>query len=297
MQRIISLWKSSVGGKLVVILGSVVTLCLSCGVLTLFFPSSPEQSDPGVVQTSAAQTIQASAFLIATETSTATLQPILTNTAASTDIPQADYPRVVQVRFEELQKNFAAFVELHQQFAANLALSQDANWYTHTITMMSQLTDGATEIAGMQNYPPEYAAFHQEMQLVAEEGKLLFANYMTALDNQDAGALNQATANLSNMIPHFNQASAEMTRLNPTATPRATSTFLPTVTVIVSFPTSPPQQGVCSCAGNLYNCSKSDFSSKSAAQACYDYCISIGAGDVHDLDRNHDGGACDSGLN
>ncbi|GAG83978.1 unnamed protein product, partial [marine sediment metagenome] len=43
---------------------------------------------------------------------------------------------------------------------------------------------------------------------------------------------------------------------------------------------------------NLYNCS--DFSTQAAAQACYDYCISQGAGDIHDLDRDNDGIACES---
>ncbi len=48
----------------------------------------------------------------------------------------------------------------------------------------------------------------------------------------------------------------------------------------------------CSCSGNLYNCS--DFSSHAQAQACYNYCISIGRGDVHRLDGNSDGDACES---
>ncbi len=49
---------------------------------------------------------------------------------------------------------------------------------------------------------------------------------------------------------------------------------------------------LCACTGNLYNCS--DFSSRAEAQACYDYCISIGAGDVHKLDGNNNGLACEN---
>lgn len=47
----------------------------------------------------------------------------------------------------------------------------------------------------------------------------------------------------------------------------------------------------CDCSGNLYNCP--DFGTYSSAQTCYEYCISIGRGDVHGLDRDGDGTACD----
>ncbi len=49
---------------------------------------------------------------------------------------------------------------------------------------------------------------------------------------------------------------------------------------------------VCSCSGDNYNCS--DFSTHNTAQQCYAYCISQGAGDIHDLDRDNNGSACES---
>lgn len=48
----------------------------------------------------------------------------------------------------------------------------------------------------------------------------------------------------------------------------------------------------CSCNGNLYNCS--DFSTRSSAQACFDYCNTTGYGDVHRLDHDQDGSACEN---
>lgn len=86
-----------------------------------------------------------------------------------------------------------------------------------------------------------------------------------------------------------------------TNTPTATFTPLPTRTPLptqtpIRPPTLAPAAGPCSCGGNLYNCSKADFSSKGAAQGCYNYCVSIGAGDVHSLDSDGDGLACESGL-
>jgi len=56
----------------------------------------------------------------------------------------------------------------------------------------------------------------------------------------------------------------------------------------VSLSGVPP---VCSCSGNLYNCS--DFSTHASAQACYDYCVSTGHGDIHRLDSGQDGSACE----
>ena len=48
----------------------------------------------------------------------------------------------------------------------------------------------------------------------------------------------------------------------------------------------------CSCAANTLNCS--DFSTHNEAQACYDTCIALGMGDIHRLDGNADGMACES---
>jgi hypothetical protein len=56
--------------------------------------------------------------------------------------------------------------------------------------------------------------------------------------------------------------------------------------------TIPPQSAVCSCSGDTLNCS--NFNSHTAAQACFNYCISQGAGDIHRLDENNDGNACES---
>ena len=47
----------------------------------------------------------------------------------------------------------------------------------------------------------------------------------------------------------------------------------------------------CSCSSNQYNCS--DFSTHASAQACYEYCISTGHGDIHRLDGDNDGSACE----
>jgi len=63
----------------------------------------------------------------------------------------------------------------------------------------------------------------------------------------------------------------------------------------LTFSTLSPAQpigGQCACNADSLNCS--NFSSKAEAQACFDFCIAQGAGDIHKLDENNDGDACES---
>lgn len=75
--------------------------------------------------------------------------------------------------------------------------------------------------------------------------------------------------------------------------PTATLIVFPTATAFI-FPTftSAPAADVCPCGGDVLNCG--DFGSWSSAQACFTYCVSQGVGDIHGLDGNNDGSACDS---
>jgi len=59
-------------------------------------------------------------------------------------------------------------------------------------------------------------------------------------------------------------------------------------------PTPLPTNGLCDCSGNIYNCA--DFGTHAEAQGCYEYCKSLGRGDVHRLDGDNDGIACESLL-
>lgn len=74
---------------------------------------------------------------------------------------------------------------------------------------------------------------------------------------------------------------------NPLATP-----YVLIVTPTASIPMPTGQVLLCACVADLYNCP--DFSSSNAAQACFAFCVSQGAGDIHQLDRDNDGLACES---
>jgi len=121
---------------------------------------------------------------------------------------------------------------------------------------------------------------------------------------------------ISIIIAQTSNAAIAQTQLASSPTANVTSTNLPTLTqpviptpitistsadgpvatntFIFIMPTQPASSGaVCSCSGNTLNCG--DFGGDdSKAQACMDYCISIGAGDIHNLDGHPTNGlACD----
>ncbi len=64
-----------------------------------------------------------------------------------------------------------------------------------------------------------------------------------------------------------------------------------TPTAIPLTQPSLPQGAVCDCSGNIYDCA--NFGSQTSAQTCYNYCQQQGAGDVHHLDLDYDGIACE----
>jgi micrococcal nuclease len=52
-----------------------------------------------------------------------------------------------------------------------------------------------------------------------------------------------------------------------------------------------PGVAICNCSGNTLSCT--DFDSQAQAQACFDYCVSQGVGDVHVLDGDGNGIVCE----
>lgn len=82
----------------------------------------------------------------------------------------------------------------------------------------------------------------------------------------------------------------------PTDTPRPAPTALPPPPPTVAVRAAPaivlpsPASSSCDCSDNLYNCS--DFIVFDA-QSCYMRCLELTGRDVHDLDRDHDGSACE----
>lgn len=80
----------------------------------------------------------------------------------------------------------------------------------------------------------------------------------------------------------------------PTWTPEPTFTLPivePASSPFVVYPTAEGPSG-CSCSGDIYNCG--DFLGHNTAQECFNKCVSLGFGDIHRLDRDKDGIACEN---
>ncbi|NUM46841.1 MAG: thermonuclease family protein [Anaerolineales bacterium] len=94
----------------------------------------------------------------------------------------------------------------------------------------------------------------------------------------------QATFEMAQAIAETNRAGLWRTYATPPPT--------------VLQPTAPegalvtPLPAPCSCTANTLNCS--DFTTQAEAQACHAACIQAGVGDIHQLDGNADGMACES---
>jgi len=93
-----------------------------------------------------------------------------------------------------------------------------------------------------------------------------------------------STQTMLAMPPTFTQELLATPTIVPSATVTFTMTFAPTFTAIptntlVILATQPQGTqatgGVCSCSGDLYNCTDGTFSTQSQAQLCYDHCISF----------------------
>lgn len=82
----------------------------------------------------------------------------------------------------------------------------------------------------------------------------------------------------------------------PTITPTRPPTSTPTPTKTRTPPATrtplPTATAPCRCTGDLYDCQ--DFRTQAKAQECYDLCIRPGYGDIHRLDPDGNGRACES---
>jgi hypothetical protein len=84
----------------------------------------------------------------------------------------------------------------------------------------------------------------------------------------------------------------------PSATPTITPTPLPGPTEVGS-PTPTPtatslDQPVCDCSGDTLDCLGNIFATRAQAQQCFEYCFRQTGQDIHQLDPNLNGMACEN---
>ena len=96
------------------------------------------------------------------------------------------------------------------------------------------------------------------------------------------GTIPQATATRTS-TPVPTASNTPIILPTPTHTPTHTATPSPTAT---------PPAGPCEYTSDLYNCS--DFDTQAEAQICHDYCMAQVGSDIHRLDADGNGVACES---
>jgi hypothetical protein len=74
-------------------------------------------------------------------------------------------------------------------------------------------------------------------------------------------------------------------------TPLPTYTITPTPTITLTPTETKEVPAVCDCDGPILTCN--NFRNWNQAQACFDYCVDQGYGDIFNLDKNGNGVACD----
>jgi cell division septation protein DedD len=80
----------------------------------------------------------------------------------------------------------------------------------------------------------------------------------------------------------------------PTPTPTETATITPTAPATPSPTPTSLEAPICECGQDQYECLGSYFSSRNAAQLCFEYCFRQRGFDVHVLDPNANGLACEN---
>jgi len=215
---------------------------------------------------------------------------------------------------------------LLQESDAN-SLLYDNTWKANISISLAEMQISGRRLGSMIDVPVELQQADFWFKKASAENELLIVNLNDGIQNIDASSIDRANENLDNVNLYFHNGMTEVTNvlsslsnssIEPTATifisvlqtnaaqpadyvystntpftlvtfPAQTDTPIP---LLFTATSSGGETAACSCSGGL-DCK--DFSTHNSAQACYNYCYSLGLGDVHGLDGNdHDGQACES---
>jgi micrococcal nuclease len=130
----------------------------------------------------------------------------------------------------------------------------------------------------------KYQAEFKAAQADAEANKRGLWADDTCADNTTSASTTTSSAESTGSTPTSTESTTPQAE-----TPTADSTT--TTTTQDATIETPTPTAVCDCSDDKYNCA--DFSSHSAAQACFNYCMEQTGMDIHRLDGNNDGMACE----
>jgi len=111
--------------------------------------------------------------------------------------PEAEaHLRQAQLRFEVFRSAYQALNELHQQLAANPALTPDEIWKTKTGAALFRLEAAASQLAAVEFPDPNYAVYASFLDQLASETGFMAAAYRRGLDRDDPTSLQIAAVHL-----------------------------------------------------------------------------------------------------
>jgi hypothetical protein len=235
-----------------------------------------------------------------TVTRVPTITPIPSNTAPPTFTATAEsadpYYDEMRKRFNAYQAANIKFARQYDIFKNSPLIISDASWKSNTESVLLSLQVAAEDLQNIPDKTPPYEKIDKAIKQLADETLKMIKNFTAGINGPDSLSLERSRNNLAMMRQYAGQLNNALAQLSPADFALApSSTALPT-TPLIAFPTSGSVGGACSCGGNFYNCSTSDFSSERAAQNCYEHCLAVVGRDVHGLDANSDGIACNAGL-
>lgn len=296
-------------------------------------PTEPEPTDTATAVSTNTATVAPTNTATARPTGTATMTatPTKTSSPTATSLPPA--VATEQVYIGHLESFFETHNRLIEELSQHFINAGDAtdvsSWQAAGQGIIKNILLNNSQLRAVEP-PDQYQPAHSFFLAGVDHVDAAMDVYSSVLADLDTGLAEQGHEHLRLAVEALDTGSQVFdairsgTYVEPTATavflPTNTTTPLPTWTLAaptatqaplptqplptdtplptaVPLPTIPPATatsapGVCSCSGDTLNCG--DFSSHAAAQACFNYCVQQGAGDIHRLDQDNDGDACES---
>lgn len=262
-------------------LACILLVTMSCGTSNTVPTFDPNTIQTVIASTAAAAQTQTQIALPPTPTiipiSTATLITIPTNTLNTSSVTTEEKSYALSMSaytsdYADAMKELGILLQLP---STDSTLMLDDDWKLKVAAQIYILQTAGDGMGNIPNPPLKFQQTDYWLKQISTENKLLISNLTTGIDNLDTDSMNRTTANINNINIYIQNATAEL------------NTAISTLSLGESS-----LGGICSCNANNYNCE--NFTFQSEAQQCFNYCISQGMGDIHQLDDNNDNLACEN---
>lgn len=223
-------------------------------------------------------------------------QPIATLAPTSTPFPSAAPTSALTVDVDdtafvaESQRILGDYSTVFQQIselttaAGNDATIMFSDTWTQDFDMVVATLRGLSNEIRALRAPPAYAASWGEMRVAADKYDQAMDAFVSGIDNLDANQINQGIL----LMREGQAAVSRATSLLPTA--MTTPTVIP-VEIPTAIPSPLPSTITYECDFDFYNCPF--FGTHAEAQQVFEYCRNLGFGDIHGLDGDNNGLACE----